>query len=993
MKHITILLIALFSFIPVHSEEFIENGIKYNVITDSTVAVVKVERIGKIVIPFSIQHLDHDYVVTKIENNAFEYENKCTSLTVPSGVSDISNNSFSSCYFIDSLFWNSDANPRNVTQYCKSNLKYVQLGESVTQIGSSAFSSCSLLNTIIISSEVSTINSSAFSSCKSLDSIILPTKITQIDMLAFNGCENLTYVNIPPNVTEISASTFNGCKNLKTISIPSMVTSIGNNAFSGCSSLDSISIPASVTSIGTSSFANCTGLKFVDVQSGLISAGEKAFDGCTNIENLYWNSKVSPYVVTKNCKNSIRTVVLGDSVTLISTDVFAKCYNLSSITIPYNVYFQYGETFQGCTKIETLYWNNTHSWPDKITKYCKSNLKTVIIGDSVTSIPNEAFMNCSNLTSVTLPQSLKSIDNRAFYKCSSLSSFSIPSQVTTINDEAFYECTSLKSIVVPINVSHIGQSAFYGCTSLKSVKMPEGLTTIESGSFSGCSNLDSIIIPSNVTSIGSSAFSGCSNLKTLIIPSKVTCINQYAFAWCTNLSSISMPISVNSISNTAFYECSNVDTLFWNSNESPFCVTQYSKSNLKYVSIGDSVTIIGEDAFNGCIHLSSITLPPKTVSIKANAFKDCSGLTEISIPVSVCTIGSGAFQGCSNIMSICIPDSITTIQSDTFRDCTRLTAVTFPVSVTSIGRYAFQGCINLSDICIPNSITYIHTGTFQGCTSLNSIRIPNLVSGIEDVAFYDCSSLSSVYIYSNTPPSLGSATPRPFDGNAEGRNLYVFSDLRYSFINAPGWKDYYRNAITAIPDLTANYAGDGLGNWCTYYNSMSDVRMPDNVAIYKVSIETDRVLLTQVEGNIVSKGEAVLLNTTSDKITLLSPSGLIAGDFSGNCLKGVDVPTQQSEGKTYYVLSKVNDSFGFYKLNQESKLSPNKAYLEVSNASMAPMRSFYKIDNSNAQPTGIEGVSSSTKDRDGWYTINGIKLDEEPNTKGLFIHNGQIVVK
>ena len=98
-----------------------------------------------------------------------------------------------------------------------------------------------------------------------------------------------------------------------------------------------------------------------------------------------------------------------------------------------------------------------------------SSLKSVTIGNSVTSIGSYAFYNCSSLKSVTIPNGVTEIGNNAFSNCSSLTSVTIPESVTEIGNNAFYNCSSLTSVIIPESVTWIGDSAFGYCESLTSV--------------------------------------------------------------------------------------------------------------------------------------------------------------------------------------------------------------------------------------------------------------------------------------------------------------------------------------------------------------------------------------------------------------------------------------------------------------------------------------------------------------------------------------------
>ena len=155
-------------------------------------------------------------------------------------------------------------------------------------------------------------------------------------------------------------------------------------------------------------------------------------------------------------------------------------------------------------------------------------------------------------------------------------------------------------------------------------------------------------------------------------------------------------------------------------------------------------------------HIVKYTLVDDT-TIGNNAFQYCTSLTSVTIPNSVKSIGNNAFQGC-DMTSVTIGNSVTNIGVRAFATCTSLTSVTIPNSVTSIGDRAFQDCTSLTSVIIPNSVTSIVSEAFSRCSGLTSVTIGNSVTSIGNKAFQNCTSLTSIVSLATTAPTIGSNT-------------------------------------------------------------------------------------------------------------------------------------------------------------------------------------------------------------------------------------------
>ena len=220
-------------------------------------------------------------------------------------------------------------------------------------------------------------------------------------------------------------------------------------------------------------------------------------------------------------------------------------------------------------------------------------------------------------------------------------------------------------------------------------------------------------------------------------------------------------------------------------------------SSINTVVIGDSVTSIGDWAFNSCC-LTSVIIPNSVTSIGEDAFSSCVYLASITIPNSVTFIGKGAFYNCQSLTSVSIPNSVTSIGGWAFYQCHALTFVIIPNSVTSIDKYTFTVCRSLTSFTIPNSTTSIGEAAFAECTGLTSLTIPNSVTSIGYGAFRRCSGLTSITCKATTPPSC---EQNAFDEIDEDFSipLYVPQQSINSYREAYVWSDFKN--IKAIEQL------------------------------------------------------------------------------------------------------------------------------------------------------------------------------------------------
>ena len=344
-----------------------------------------------------------------------------------------------------------------------------------------------------------------------------------------------------------------------------------------------------------------------------------------------------------------------------------------------------------------------------------TNLTSVTIPDTVTTIENSAFSGCSNIKKLTLGKNVSEIGMHAFQSNIGLTTLTIPDSVTFIDTGAFGGCSKLREISIGKSVSRMGGAVFSSSPQLRKVTIAEGTTVIGTDAFSNCYLLDNIKIPNTVTEIGANAFSGCTGLKSVTLGNSVKTIGYYAFSNDKNITSLNIPDSVELIEKAAFKDCTNLATL----------------------SIGGGVNKMEKNVFQNCTSLNKVTIGRGTTVIGSYAFDNCGVLKSVSIPDTLKEIGYYAFKNCSSLTSVVIPDSVNYIASLAFADCSSLTTATIGNSVSNMGGEVFSGCSSLAKVKIGDGTFSISTGMFKNCKSLTDIEIPESVVQIGEVRVND----------------------------------------------------------------------------------------------------------------------------------------------------------------------------------------------------------------------------------------------------------------
>ncbi len=470
--------------------------------------------------------------VTSIGKYAFYGCSSLTSVTIPDTVTSIGESAFVDCFSLTEVGVdgsNSSYSSESGVLFSKSKTKLISypagktgttytIPDTVTSIGEYAFCGCSGLTSVTIPNTVTSIGKYAFMDCSGLTTMTIPSSVTKIEDYVFRDCSGLTSVTIPDSVTSIGGCAFYGCSRLTSVTIPDSVTSIGGSAFGKCGSLTSVTIPSSVTNIEAEAYADCVSLTGIEVSES--NTCYSSVDGV-----LFDKNKTQ--LIAYPAGNTGTTYTIPDTVTKIWESGFSGCVALKTLTIPASVTEIEEDDFSlfgsvSLSWIEVNASNQNYSSDNGILfNKDKTELLRCPVGrtgsidsipDTVTSIGEQAFMDCSGLTSVTIPETITDIGRDAFSGCSGLTSVTIPSRVTSIGIATFVDCTGLTSVTIPNSVTSIGSFAFNQCTALTSITIPDSVTSIGNYAFWNCTGLTSVTIPDSVTSLGYYAFLGCENL-------------------------------------------------------------------------------------------------------------------------------------------------------------------------------------------------------------------------------------------------------------------------------------------------------------------------------------------------------------------------------------------------------------------------------------------------------------------------------------------------
>ena len=905
-------------------------------------------------------------------------------------------------------------------------LTSVVIEDGVTSIGDNAFFYLTKIVTLSLGSDVTRIGKSAFGSCKGLTSVIIPNNVTDIDDGAFSGCIDLETISFGSGVTRIGMYAFQGCTSLSSVNLPDNLTIIGEEAFRGCNNagFTSIDIPASVTSIGWCAFNNCSNLTTVTLNSNPY-LGDGAFAGIANGATMAMNL----------------TATVGASGEYWMT--FFTAHN--NYQVPAGTQIFKAELSDDKLTLREL-------TTDKIVTegkavILKSETASITLTRTTSASSND-FDTDNSLSGVFKSSGKEVEDPSTTYALNSgaqgVGFYKVPTG-NTIGVGNAYETSSsstsnfLPFIIVSGNCGKTGHESevtwtltdtnidgkFETLTISGTSAMADFGWGYESNSSPFCNNTDitSVVIGEGVTSIGNKAFLSCSNLATVSIPSSVTTIGDHAFHSCSNLETISVAAG-----NTHF---ATEDGILYDNSKTTAILCPAKKGGA--IALPTTVTTLPTSLFNGNTNITSLDLSACTnlTTVSGSLCSGCTALASVTLPTSVTTIDQMAFEGCNNLTTINLSQcsSLNEIRTQAFNGCSLLEGKhTLPNTITNIGSYAFNNCAALQELGIQSAANFAADGfgstAFDGCTLLK-LNISDTDLAEEMLGNSSHNWHRYAYMLKTMPFTVSGVTLSPVLNNisvtldmTSNTEVEVAKNIAVSNVNLTCTLTEGKPCTVMFPFASTPYfIGGGTfyeftgveyngtaGKWIA---TMTAKDTNDNLAA-----NTPYLLVptsTAFKSNISTSSSTVTLNTTTnskqtDDVNDWTFKGVYAEKTwaAGDC--GRDYGFAATSGKAVDGVTDVAAG-DFVKVAAGAHIKPMRAYLTYTGTgnptANAPRRAGSELPqsisvvlvNTDGSTTEIGTLTPTYSDSEGvWYSLDGVRLNSKPTTKGLYINNGKKVV-
>ena len=689
---------------------------------------------------------------------------------------------------------------------------------------------------------VTKVSNNAFYKSTEVRTIELPETITEIGNFAFGYCTNLERVNIPEGVKSISMGMFYVCKNLTSIHLPSTIETIGSQAFIDCVLLESINIPSNCTSVDNDAFSWCLKLSTLTIEDGIkpLNLGYAFSFG------PMWQAYMEPFYypgtffrgLFNDCP--LKNLYIGRNINFDNIGKIQSPFEVCTVKFDSSgkaIYLRSGKYYESVEFGNMV--TEIHS-----QLFMDAQIPTIILPDSLRAVGDKAFYKAVTQPSISIPEKCDSIGNYAFVSLNNpgtlkkidckaiypprISEFSFYGQDVIVSVpegkrdiykkseywNKYFICDANDQLVDinlkyanslygrlsfldlnPEDVFRLKISGILGsddwtvisemknlydldlsdvtCENISSIssvlshllhfKFPKGVKIIEKNQFQGCHLTGELQIPETCERIESGAFWKAPISKLVI--NGPTIVEEMAFSFCTNLSEISVSGGAKLLEESFKYVM-DVDN---------------PNAGLETLTIGNDV-IVEKNAFYYCTHLTNIIFDGRVASVDNGAFSDCKNIKNITFNGSISKLGGDVFDNMaihrldvndlqswcsmsfnstkanpmafakdiyingSNDFALVLPEDVCAIGNNAFYNCKGLRSLTIKGKVKQIGMNCFADCINLKNVSLSDDIENIGNGGFANCKSLTSVHLPANLSFISDSLFYGCENLTDVTI-------------------------------------------------------------------------------------------------------------------------------------------------------------------------------------------------------------------------------------------------------
>lgn len=611
-------------------------------------------------------------------------------------------------------------------------------GIKITTIGQYAFGDCPSLTSIVLSDNITKIGQYAFQcttqngdnivSNSSLVSVTLGSGIEIIDAFAFNYCAKLESINFEDatRLNTIGKSAFYECNRLRAADLPQSVEIISMGAFYGCISLESVTLHEGIISIGYAAFWQCTSLTALTIPNSVQDLDQSLLMGCTSLEylsvpfvgfdrydayylGLFFTETISSTdtagTINPSVPASLTEVHVTDATQLID-GTFGACANIQTITVNSDIASVGKLAFTGCSSLTFTtenggkYIGNEQNPHVIFVSATDTSASEIIINENTAVIAGGAFAGCTALTSLDIPSSVIGAGNGAFDDLTS---------VCRKEGNNYYlgNAENPRHILVKANnvsgtysfspdVKVIAGGAFSNNASLVTIEVPEGIAAIDANTFYECTSLMNVTLPDSVRAVSKNAFTGCT-VSSIQVPACALVGFLYAYS--------ALPASDPRYTQNPFddLKVANVTSGSYIMNGA-FAHAQ----ELHTVTLANSITRIGAEAFFATWALENIQLPTALKRIEDTAFSG-SHISSISLSPALEYIGVKAFDQCSNLEgTVIIPDSVKFIGQQAF-SYNFITHLYIGSGISDLNNVAFGYQYWLSKILVSEDSPYFYS--------------------------------------------------------------------------------------------------------------------------------------------------------------------------------------------------------------------------------------------------------------------------------------------